>query len=82
MEAEIASDNEELRELLDQVHTIQRRRAHRKGLIHWLREMPGTYQPITYTNSGVTEDVARNVLLGSTQPEVVDPDEGTVRLVG
>ena len=81
IEKNIEADNQELFSLLEKVREVQARRAQRKGLIEWLTKLPGSYQAVTHVSNGITEDTALGVLVGSTQPEVVNPDEGTVRLV-
>ncbi|MDP8952906.1 MAG: hypothetical protein M3N18_11875 [Actinomycetota bacterium] len=78
IEAAVRKDNARMAELLEEVRGLQTERAKRRGLVEWLTKLPPSFRPITHTASGMTEDVALNVLLGST----VEPEEGTVRLVG
>ena len=78
LEQKIEEDNQELFSLLEKVRTVQERRAGHKGLIEWLTELPGSYRPIVHTSNGMTEDMALGVLVGSTQPPVENPDEGSV----
>ena len=81
IESAIEADNEELLGLLEKVRTVQQRRAARRGLVEWLVKLPGSYQAVTHVSNGISEDTALSVLVGSTQPPVEDPDQGSVRLV-
>lgn len=78
IEAAIEADNQELAALLEKVRAVQERRAGHKGLIEWLTKLPASYRPIVHTSNGMTEDTVLGVLLGSTQPPVENPDEGSV----